>query len=359
MKAAVCRNFSQPLCIEEITLAAPNTGEVKVNIRACAICHSDVTYMDGGWGGTLPVLLGHEAAGIVEETGSDVNGVKPGDAVLVTLIRSCGQCYCCRRGKYSLCESKFALDETSPLTDMQGKKIGHGLRTAAFAEQAVVDQSQVVKIPDSMPMDSASLLSCGVITGLGAVTNTTNVMSGQSVAVIGCGGVGLNAIQGARMKAAAPIIAIDLVDHKLHNAKIFGATMTINPLKDEAVKMIRDVTNGRGVEFVYMTAGSSRAIEQGIEILARDGTIVLVGMPRSGDHSVIDAAMIANEGQKIIGSKMGFANLQKDIPHLIQLYQKGELLLDELITNRYPLEKINVAIDEVRLDRALRNVIVF
>lgn len=359
MKAAVCREFSQPLSIEEINLAAPNSGEVKVAIHACAICHSDVIYMDGGWGGNLPFVLGHEAAGIVEEIGNDVHNVSPGDAVLVTLIRSCGYCYCCQRGKYSLCESKFALDETSPLTDMQGRLIGQGLRTAAFAEQVVVEQSQVVKIPDSMPMDCASLLSCGVITGLGAVTNTTTVLPGQSVAVIGCGGVGLNSIQGARLKSADPIIAIDLVDEKLSNAKIFGATTTINPLNQNTLQIINDLTSGRGVEFVFMTAGSSKAIEQGIEILARDGTIVLVGMPANGDHPDIDATMIANAGQKIIGSKMGFANLPKDISPLIERYEKGELLLDELITNRYSLQDINLAIDEVRADKALRNVIVF
>ena len=359
MKAAVCRDFSQPLSIEEIELAAPNSGEVKVTIHACAICHSDVIYMDGGWGGNLPIVLGHEAAGIVEEVGINVDNVKPGDAVLVTLIRSCGHCYCCQRGKYSLCESRFDLDDNSPLTDRQGNLIGQGLRTAAFAEQVVVEQSQVVKIPDSMPMDSASLLSCGVITGLGAVTNTTKVMPGQSVAVIGCGGVGLNSIQGARLKAADPIIGIDLVDEKLANAKLFGATTTINPLKQNTCQIIADLTNGRGVEFVFMTAGSSKAIEQGIEILARDGTIVLVGMPANGDHPDIDATMIANEGKKIIGSKMGFANLPKDIPQLIELYEKGDLLLDELITNRYSLQDINLAIDEVRADKALRNVIVF
>ncbi len=359
MKAAVCRDFSLPLTIEELNLASPNEGEVKVRIHACAICHSDLTYMDGGWGGTPPMVFGHEAAGIVEEIGNNVISVKPGDAVLVTLIRSCGHCYCCERGKFSLCETKFALDEKSPLTDMSGSIIGHGLRTAAFAEQVVVEQSQVVSIPDTMPMDSASLLSCGVITGLGAVTNTTSVLPGQSVAVIGCGGVGLNSIQGARLKSADPIIAIDLVDQKLLTARTFGATATINPLHQNTVQKINDLTNGRGVEFVFMTAGSSKAIEQGIEILARDGTIVLVGMPANGDHPDIDATVIANEGQRIIGSKMGFANLPRDIPELIELYQKGELLLDELITNRYPLADINLAIDEVREDKALRNVIVF
>ena len=359
MKAAVCRDFSQPLSIEELNLASPNAGEVKVTIHACAICHSDIVYMDGDWGGNPPLVLGHEAAGIVEEVGSDVNNIKPGDAVLVTLIRSCGHCYCCERGKFSLCESSFPLDDSSPLTDMQGNVIGHGLRTAAFAEQVVVEQSQVVAIPETISMDCASLLSCGVITGLGAVTNSTSVLPGQSVAVIGCGGVGLNSIQGARLKGASPIIGIDLVDEKLTNAKSFGATHTINPLNQDISQMVNDLTNGRGLEFVFMTAGSSKAIEQGIQILARDGTIVLVGMPANGDHPDIDATMIANEGQKIIGSKMGFTNLRKDIPTLIELYNKGELLLDELITNRYPLEQINLAIDEVRADKALRNVIVF
>lgn len=359
MKAAVCREFARPLRIEKLNLAAPGTDEVKVAVHACAICHSDIVYMDGDWGGQPPMVFGHEAAGIVEEVGAGVDNVKPGDAVLVTLIRSCGHCYCCQRGKFSLCESKFPLDEKSPLTDQQGNVIGQGLRTAAFAEQVVVEKSQVTTIPDTMAMDSASLLSCGVITGLGAVTNTTRVQPGQSVAVIGCGGVGLNSIQGARIGGADPIIAIDLVDHKLAVSKKFGATATINPRHQDIQQHVGELTGGRGLEFVYMTAGSSKAIEQGLDILARDGTLVLVGMPPDGDHPDIDATVIANDGKKILGSKMGFTDLPNDIPKLVELYQKGELLLDELITHRYPLEDINLAIDEVRADSALRNVIVF
>jgi len=359
MKAAVCREFGKPLVIEDLELASPNPGEVRVKISACAICHSDIIYMDGGWGGNPPLVLGHEAAGVVEQVGEGVETVSIGDTVLVTLIRSCGACPCCDKGKFSLCESSFPLDETSPLTDSGGAMIGQGLRTAAFAEQVVVHQSQVVMIPESIPMDSASLLSCGVITGLGAVTNTASVEAGDSVAVIGCGGVGLNSVQGARMAGADPIVAIDLVDGKLDNASTFGATHTINPLSQDVDAMVSDLTNGRGFEHVFMTAGSSRAIELGLGILARNGTLVLVGMPADGDHLDLDATVIANDGKRILGSKMGFTDLQNDIPKLINLYQQGGLKLDELITHRFPLERINEAIDEVRADKALRNVILF
>ena len=359
MKAAVCREFGKPLSIEEVEIASPNSGEVKVKIHACAICHSDVIYMDGGWGGQPPYVFGHEAAGIVEQVGSGVTDINIGDSVLVTLIRSCGHCYCCEKGKFSLCESSFPLDEHSPLSDSHGNPLGHGLRTAAFAEKVVVDQSQVVTIPESISMPSASLLSCGVITGLGAVTNTTPIEKNSSLAVIGCGGVGLNSIQGAKLVGANPILAIDLIDGKLENAIQFGATHRCNPTQENITDVVTELTHGRGFEYVFMTAGSSKAIEQGIQILARNGTLVLVGMPADGDHPDIDATAIAGDGQKIFGSKMGFTDLRNDIPKLINLYQNGELLLDELITNCYPLEQINQAIDEVRADKALRNVIVF
>ena len=196
MKAAVCREFGAPLCVEEVRLADPGSYEVRVKLSACAICHSDITYMDGGWGGQLPAVFGHEAEGVVEQTGYGVSRVSVGDTVVVTLLRSCGDCYYCSKDHHSLCETIFPLDTTSPLNDKHGKALGHGLRTGAFAEQVVVHESQVLSISASVPMTSAALLSCGVITGFGAVKNVARVVPGSSVATIGTGGVGLNCIQG-------------------------------------------------------------------------------------------------------------------------------------------------------------------
>ncbi|MZR32513.1 Zn-dependent alcohol dehydrogenase [Sneathiella litorea] len=359
MKAAVCREFNKPLQIENLEIASPEEGEVRVKLDACAICHSDITYMDGGWGGSLPMVLGHEAAGVVVEIGAGVRHIQVGDHVLVTLIRSCGHCADCENGEPYICSTPFPIDEKSRLTSATGEKIGQGLRTGAFAEEVVVDQSQLVILPKNFPMDTASLLSCGVITGLGAVVNTAKVDCGASVVVIGCGGVGLNSIQGAALVNAAPIIAIDLVEEKLKPARSFGATHTVNPLVNDAVEYIRGLTIGRGADYVFVAAGSPRAFEQGLDLLAPSGTLVIVGMPPTGQKIAVEAGNIAGSGQRILGSKMGSTRLRVDIPKLVALYEAGRLKLDELITGRYPLEKINEAIDEVRADKALRNVIIF
>ncbi len=219
MKAAVCYEFGEPLVIEEIEIDPPQTGEIKVKLAACAICHSDIHYMEGAWGGVLPAVYGHEAAGIVEVVGPHVSLVKPGDFVVVSLIRSCGRCYFCAQGQPHMCEASFPLNDESRLHTSQGQPIQQGLGTGAFAEYVVVHESQVVQIPETVPLDSAALLACGVITGLGAVTNTAQVPAGSSVVVIGTGGVGLNSVQGAFLSGAQTIIAMDLVDSKLEAAK--------------------------------------------------------------------------------------------------------------------------------------------
>ncbi len=359
MKAAVCREHGKPLVIENLALDEPKTGEVRVKIAACAICHSDIIYMDGGWGGELPAVYGHEASGIVERVGPGVSLVKPGDHVVVTLIRSCGHCFFCAQGDPHICETRFPLDFSSPLHGDGGEKIVHGLRTGAFAEQVVVDASQVVAIPDSVPLDSASLLACGVITGLGAVVNTAKVAPGSSVVVVGTGGVGLNSVQGAALAGAKTIVALDLADGKLEAARSFGATHTINTANENALGKIQSLTGGRGADYVFVTVGSTAAIEQSVDFARRGGTICIVGMPPSGAMAAFEAVNIADSGKKLIGSKMGSTRLQIDMPGLVDLYQQGRLKLDELISERYPLEEINAAIDSVRRGDALRNVIVF
>ncbi len=359
MKAAVCREHGKPLVIENLALDEPKTGEVRVKIAACAICHSDIIYMDGGWGGELPAVYGHEASGIVERVGPGVSLVKPGDHVVVTLIRSCGHCFFCAQGDPHICETRFPLDFSSPLHGDGGEKIVHGLRTGAFAEQVVVDASQVVVIPDSVPLDSASLLACGVITGLGAVVNTAKVAPGSSVVVVGTGGVGLNSVQGAALAGAKSIVALDLADGKLEAARSFGATHTINTANENALGKIQSLTGGRGADYVFVTVGSTAAIEQSVDFARRGGTICIVGMPPSGAMAAFEAVNIADSGKKLIGSKMGSTRLQIDMPGLVDLYQQGRLKLDELISERYPLEEINAAIDSVRRGDALRNVIVF
>jgi Zn-dependent alcohol dehydrogenase len=359
MKAAICYEFGKPLAIEDIDIDPPQAGEVKVKLAACAICHSDIHAIEGAWGGSLPVVYGHEAAGVIEAAGAGVTLAKPGDHVVVTLIRSCGRCYFCAQGDPHLCEGTFGLDKQSRLRAKGGQSIHQGFRTAAFAEYVVVDQSQVVAVPEQLPLESVSLLACGVITGLGAVVNTAQVPSGSSLVAIGTGGVGLNTIQGAALSGAHPIIAIDISDNKLEAAAAFGATHTINSKTQDAQAVVRSLTQGRGADYVFVTVGSTKVIERGIGLLRRGGTLVIVGMPPVGAKAGIEAVDIADNSQRILGSKMGSTRLRVDVPKLVEFYQQHRLKLDELISKRYPLEDINEAIASVNRAEALRNVIVF
>ncbi len=359
MKAAVCREFGAPLVIEDVQLAPPGPGEVQVRMQATAICHSDITYAEGGWGGTLPAVYGHEGAGIVETVGAGVTNVSVGQHVVVTLIRSCGRCHGCITGKPVTCDATFPLDEHSPLTDARGHEIVHGLRCGAFAEQCVVHESQLVAVPDDIAFSVASLLACGVITGFGAVTNTAKVEPGSHVVVFGTGGVGLNAVQGAHISGARTVIAIDIADNKLEAATTFGATHVINSSTQNVVDKVRELTDGRGADYVFVTVGVKTAFDQSYALLAKSGSVVLVGMPANGVMSEIDPGTLAAYSQNILGSKMGGSRIAVDIPNLVALYQQGRVKLDELVSGTYALEQINEAMSSVKRGEALRNVIVF
>ena len=359
MLAAVCRVFNEPLAIEEVELAPPGPREVEVEIAACAICQSDIHYLEGAWGGVLPAVYGHEAAGLVRACGEGVEDLAPGDHVVVTLIRSCGHCFYCSRGEETACEHDFPLAHRTPLSDARGRPLHQGMGTAAFAERVVVDETQLARIGEDLPFDVASLLACGVITGVGAVSNTAAVPAGSSVVVIGAGGVGLNTVQGARLVGAGPIIAIDLVAEKRTSALAFGATDVLDPLADDPATAVRDLTGGRGADFVFVTVGSKVAMEQGVDLLRPGGSLVIVGMPATGVTIDLDPGSLASLGQRVLGSKMGSSRIDIDIPRLEALYRRGDLRLDELISGRYPLSAINEAIADVRRGKALRNVIVF
>jgi S-(hydroxymethyl)glutathione dehydrogenase / alcohol dehydrogenase len=358
-RAAVCRAFRAPLTIETVDLAAPGPGEVQIKMAACAICHSDIFYMDGAWGGDLPAVYGHEASGVIEAVGPGVTRLKPGDHVVATLIRNCGFCPACAGGAPVFCEEVFPLDKATPLHDSGGKPIVHGLRTGAFAERIVVDASQVVVIPNDVKLDSAAIIACGVLTGMGAVVNTANVKAGSSAVVIGCGGVGLNSIQGARLAGCSPIIAVDVEPGKLAAAREFGATETINARSENVAERVAELTQGRKADWVFVTVGAKGAPEQGVSLMKRNGATVLVGMPPSGVTATIDPGWLAADGQRILGSKMGSARPVIDVPRIVALYREGRLKLDELITARYPLDRINEAVASSRAGAALRNVIVF
>ena len=360
MKAAVCYAYDRPLVIEDIDIEPPKTGEVKVRVAACAICHSDIHEIRGDWSAELPLVAGHEAAGVVEVVGPGVSNVKLGDHVVMSLLRSCGRCFFCSKGDTHLCEGEFALASETRLHNKKGEPIDQAINTAAFAEYAVVDQSQLVPIPAAVPLDSASLLACGVITGLGAVVNAAKVGTGESVAVMGIGGVGLNAIQGAILSGAQPIIALDLLDNKLQAARDFGATHTINVTQEtDPAAVVKGLTGGRGVDYAFMTVGSSKAVAQAITLIRSGGSLVLVGIPDDkATHPLLLAQTVWRE-QRVLSSSMGSTRLNVQVPQLVELYQHNRLKLDELISRRYPLEEINEAIASLERGEALRNVIVF
>lgn len=356
IRAAVCHAFGEPLVVEEVQLRAPRTGEIEVTLDAVAICHSDISYAEGAWGGTLPAVYGHEAAGTVSAVGAGVTGLAEGDAVVVTLIRACGQCPSCSAGRPTGCEAP--PDDDGPLRTADGGALHQAMSCGAFAEKVVIDQSQVVKIPDGMPRDRACLLACGVITGIGAVVNAAGLRPGQDVVVIGAGGVGLNAIQGARIAGARRIVAVDMSAEKLAAASEFGATDGVLATEETPWRAAKQEI-GRGADAVIVTVGAIAAYEQAPRYLAAGGRVVMVGMPHSGDAARYEPVNFAATGQGMIGSKMGEVVIKRDIPWMIDLYDQGRLKLDELISTRWRLDQINDAIADTNTGSARRNVIVF
>jgi S-(hydroxymethyl)glutathione dehydrogenase / alcohol dehydrogenase len=359
MKAAVCYESGKPLVVEDIEIDPPKKGEVKVRLAATAICHSDIHFLKGELRGKVPAVAGHECAGYIEEVGEGVTALKPGDPVVMTLISSCGYCRYCTSGLPQLCVTQMPLSMESRLHKANGQVVWNMARVGGFAEYAVVDQSQVVKIPGDMPMDRASLLGCGVITGFGSVVNRARVRPLESVVVIGTGGVGLNAIQGAAYSGAYPVIAVDILDNKLEAARVFGATHTVNSQKEDPIEGVKRLTSGEGADYVFVTVGSVPAMRQGFDMACRRGMIVLVGLTGGKEQlSFLPVEFIHSE-KVLTGCNMGATRIKVDVPKLVSLYRAGKLKLDELITARYPLEKINEAIAEVEKGNALRNVIVF
>ena len=358
MKAAVCRTFGSSLTMEDVTIAAPEGHAMKVKINACAICHSDITYMQGGWGGTPPLLFGHEAAGTIEEVGEHVTSFAKGDRVVVTLMRSCGTCPSCADELEAICATPPAIN-SNIITDKDGGDVAPAMNTGAFAEYVVVHERQCISIPDDLSFDEASLLGCGVITGFGAVMRVGKVQQGENIAVIGTGGIGINAIQAGRIAGAARLIAIDTSPDKETLARSVGATDFINPMEDDALARIMALTNGKGLDAVFVGVGASKAIESALPMVRAGGRVVIMGMPASEDLAQIDASDLAGSAKTIIGTKMGSAMIREDIPKLIALHQAGEIALDQLISHRFDFADINDALAMASSSLSARVVVNF
>lgn len=359
IKAAVSHDFGKPLIIEKVAIDDPRANEVKIKVTACAVCHSDIMYMDGAWGGSLPTVYGHEASGIVESCGEGVTKVRPGDNVIVSLVRYCGSCFFCDHHQHTLCEHEFQTDEPRRLLAKNGMDVRRGLKTGCFAEYSIVHQSQVVEIPKTMDHAVAALLACGVITGYGAVVNTASVEPGAHIAVIGAGGVGINCIQAARIASAASVIAIDVNSERLAVAKRFGATNAINSNDIDPAEPIRKLTANRGVDYIFVSTGNPKATAGVFRLLRPGGTLVLVGMPPNGSEFSMESVEFIDARQSILGCKMGNSDPDIDIPKLIGFYESGQLELDALVTGTFSLDNINEAIESTRQGIGFRNVVMF
>lgn len=361
MKAAVLREFGKPLTIEEVELERPGENEVRVRLAATSICHSDIHTLKGEIVfHPLPLIAGHESAGIVEEVGKLVGSVKPGDAVVISVLKSCGKCLNCRTGLPHLCLAKNA-PAASPIYNKAGERFSRMASYGGFAEYVQVHESQVAVIPHDMPLDRAALLACGVTTGFLAVTNRAQVQPMRSVVVIGAGGVGLNCLQGAAFAGAHPVIAVDIADNKLEAARQFGATHTVNSSRQDAASVVKELTDGRGADYVFISVGGAEIMQKGFLMSAPRGVTVLLGLPPLANPnisiSVYDVVMMSE--RVITGSFQGSINLSVDMPKMVDLYKAGRLKLDELISGRYSLENINDAVASAEKGEALKNVIMF
>lgn len=357
VKAAVCYEYGRPLVVEDVRLEPPGRNEVEVRMEACAICHSDIHIMDGEWHYEVPLIAGHEAAGTVTALGADVEGLELGNRVVVSLLWSCRRCRHCLEGEPYLCIGDHPLELHSKFTNLDGTELNRALRVGGFAEYTVVHETQVVKVPAAMPIVSAALLACGVITGLGAVVNTAGFQFGRSVAVVGCGGVGLNTVQGAILAGATQVIGVDIESHKLEMARVFGATHVVHAGETDPVQAVMELSAG-GVDYVFVVVGVSRLLEQAADMLCQGGRVIQVGMPPERDTFTFTGQRFMGQ-RSLKGSSMGGTNFQRDVPKLMDLYRQDRLKLDELVTCTYPLEQINEAIAAVAEPTTLRNVITF
>ena len=363
MKAAVLYEANKPLVIEDIKIAPPKADEVRVKVAANGACHSDLHVMTGDMRMPLPIVLGHEGAGIVTEVGPSVSSVKEGDHVVLSFSPVCGYCFSCTQGTPHLCETRpkalgTLLDGTTRLSK-NGADIFHFAFTASFAQETVVPESCAIKIRDDMPLDRACFVGCGTMTGVGAAINTAQVQPGTTVAVIGCGGVGLNVIQGAELAGARQVIAIDLLQKKLDFARTFGATHFVNPSQDEPFKAVMDLTGGRGVDYAFEVVSTAKTIELAFKMTARRGTCTIVGVSPEGARISINPNIFTMMEKRLIGSFYGSTRPRIDMPRLVDLYMEKKIKIDELVSRTFPLEGVNEAYDLLKKGEVARSVVKF
>ena len=361
MKAAVFHGPNLPLSIEDVEIDKPQDREVLIKTVASGVCHSDLHFVDGLYPYPAPAVLGHEAAGIVEEVGKQVSYVKPGDHVICCLSVFCGNCEQCMSGHPNRCSNKAATQRNpadKPRISQKGKPINQFLDISSYCEKMLLHENALVKIREDLPLDRAALIGCGVTTGVGAVLNTAKIEPGSTVAVFGAGGVGLAAIQGARIAGARKIIAVDKFEGKLAMAKRLGATDTVDASSSDAVDEIRKLTGGAGVDYSFEAIGLKSVAEQAFLALKPGGTATVIGMIPVGQKVEIDGYMFLTE-RKLQGSNMGSNRFRIDMPRYIDFYLQGRLNLDDMISRRGKLEDVNEAFRAMKAGEVARTVLMF
>ncbi|HEX6482324.1 MAG TPA: Zn-dependent alcohol dehydrogenase [Ktedonobacteraceae bacterium] len=365
MQAAILEAPATDLIVERIDIQEPKRGEVLVRLAASGVCHSDLHVVHGTQTTPLPAVLGHEGAGVVEAIGPEVKRVQVGDHVILSWTPSCGQCAFCQSGHPNLCTVVYEtmgngtlMDGTSRLSH-DGKPVYHYSFISSFAEYCVVPESGCVVIEPDIPLDKAALVGCAVMTGVGAVLNTAQVRPGSAVAVIGSGGVGLNAIQGANLAGAATIIAVDVSPAKLERALAFGATHLVNAAQVDAVQAVRELTSGLGADYTFEAVGRSETMRQCWEMARPGGKVVMIGIAPAGSELSLPANRLVREERCLMGSFYGSARPHIDMPLILKLYMAGKLKLDELVTHRFSLEQINDAVRVLDAGEAIRPIIVY
>jgi len=353
MKAAVFYASDQPVAIEQVEVRDPGPGEVRVAIKAAGLCHSDLSVIDGIIPYPVPVVLGHEGAGIIDAVGVGVRAVKAGDAVIVSTLSHCGRCAKCDTGHPTECRNAPSPKDAKPFT-VRGTPAFQFANASVFAEYTVVREQGVVLLDPRVPFDRAALIGCGVMTGFGAVVNRARVEPGATMVVFGAGGIGLNCVQGGLLSGASQIIAVDVMAQKLEWARRFGATHVVDASKDEPVAAVKALTGG-GADYAFECVGNVAVIKQALESIGPGGTMVIVGVPKVGtSYDFVVHSLYQNKS--ILGCRYGAARPQRDFPMLADLYLSGRLKIDELITRHYALDEFQHALDDLRAGHLARGV---
>jgi alcohol dehydrogenase len=355
---------SAPLVVEDLELDAPGTGEVLVELVGAGLCHSDLSTINGSRPRPVPMVLGHEASGIVREVGPNVADLKVDDHVVFSYVPMCGRCLCCATGRPALCETGAASNVAGTLLGggvrfHKGEnRMLHHLGVSGFSQFTVAAQESLIRIDPSVPLPTAALFGCAILTGVGAVTNTAKVAPGQPVAIFGLGGVGLSVVMGAKLAGAFPIIAIDTLPAKFELARKLGAHHTLNPKDGDVVTKIADLTRG-GVEFAFEAVGSAAVLATAYAAVRRGGTAVSVGLPHPNEQLSIQAVSLVGQEKGIRGSYMGSAVPRRDVPRMIDLYRSGALPVDALLSPSIALEDINTGFDRLADGSAIRQLVTF